>query len=174
LEACGTGTDIPVLASTPRRQFYQLNIPEVWQTWNFKQRFPDHVELREYFAHIDKTLGLRKDVEFNSRVNGVTYDDHTARWIVKTDKGHIAACKYVILATGLLHRRLIPDFPGLDLFEGEVHHSGFWPDNLSVKGKKVGLIGAGATAVQITQELGKQGIRRQNLDISNFHFRLWT
>jgi cation diffusion facilitator CzcD-associated flavoprotein CzcO len=136
--------------------FYQLNIPEVWQTWNFKQRFPDHVELREYCAHIDEVLGLRKDVEFDSRVNSVTYDNHTARWTVKTDKGHIATCKYVILATGLLHRRFIPDFPGLDSFEGEVHHSGFWPDNLSVKGKKVGLIGAGATAVQITQELGKQ------------------
>jgi cation diffusion facilitator CzcD-associated flavoprotein CzcO len=136
--------------------FYQLNIPEVWRTWNFKQRFPDHIELREYVACIDKTLGLRKDVEFNSRVNSVTYDNDTARWTVKTDKGHIATCKYVILATGLLHRRFIPDFPGLDSFTGKVHHSGFWPDNLSVKGKKVGLIGAGATAVQITQELGKQ------------------
>ena len=135
--------------------FYQLDIPEVWRTWNFKQRFPGHVELRAYFAHADKVLGLSKDIEFNARVNSVTFDNDTARWTVKTDKGHIATCKYIILATGLLHRRFIPDFPGLASFKGEVHHSGFWPEHLSVKGKKVALIGAGATAVQITQELGK-------------------
>lgn len=136
--------------------FYQLNIPEVWRSWNFSVRFPDHVELRKYFAHIDKTLGLKKDVEFNARVIDASYDSVKARWTIKTNVGHTATCKYVIMATGLLHRRFIPDFPGLADYKGEVHHSGFWPDNLDVKGKKVALIGAGATAVQITQELGKQ------------------
>ncbi|GAB7355513.1 hypothetical protein MBLNU459_g6000t1 [Dothideomycetes sp. NU459] len=135
--------------------FYQLNIPEVYQTWNFATRFPDHVELRRYFAHIDKTLDLRKDVEFNARVIDASYDVEKARWTVKTSAGHTATCKYLILATGLLHRRFIPDFPGLKNYKGEVHHSGFWPDDLDVTGKNVALIGAGATAVQITQELGK-------------------
>ena len=136
--------------------FYQLNIPEVWRTWNFAERFPDHVELRRYFAHIEETLGLKRDVQFNARVKDSSYNSETARWTVKTDAGHTATCKYLILATGLLHRKFIPDFAGLNDYEGEVHHSGFWPENVSVKGKKVALIGAGATAVQITQELGKQ------------------
>ncbi|EXJ87480.1 hypothetical protein A1O3_04440 [Capronia epimyces CBS 606.96] len=136
--------------------FYQLNIPEVWRTWNFSKRFPDHIELRRYFAHIDATLNLRKDVEFNARVIDASYNAQRGRWTVQTDAGHTATAKYLILATGLLHRRFIPDFPGLDRYQGEVHHSGFWPDGVDVRGKKVALIGAGATAVQITQELGKQ------------------
>jgi cation diffusion facilitator CzcD-associated flavoprotein CzcO len=136
--------------------FYQLNIPEVYKTWNFSQRFPDHRELRKYVAHIDKTLNLRKDVEFEARVVDVSYDKEEGRWTVTTANGSVATGKYLILATGLLHRRHYPDFPGLNEFKGEIHHSGFWPEDLSVKGKKVAIIGAGATSVQIVQELAKE------------------
>jgi cation diffusion facilitator CzcD-associated flavoprotein CzcO len=62
----------------------------------------------------------------------------------------------LVLCTGLLHRRHVPDFPGLAKYKGVIHHTGFWPENLSVKGKKVGVIGAGATAVQVVQELAKE------------------
>lgn len=136
--------------------FYQLNIPEVYKTWNFSQRFPDHKELRRYMAHIDTTLDLRKDVEFEARVIDASYNKEDGRWTVKTATGSVAIGKYLILATGLLHRRHYPDFPGLNEFKGEVHHSGFWPEDLSVKGKKVAVIGAGATSVQIVQELAKE------------------
>lgn len=60
-----------------------------------------------------------------------------------------------MLASGLLHRTYTPDFPGLKDYKGEVYHSAAWPEDFDPKGKKIGLIGAGATAVQITQELGK-------------------
>lgn len=133
-----------------------LSQQQVHQTWSFSVRFPDHVELRRYIAHIDKTLNLRKDVEFNARVIDATYDSQQGRWTIKTDAGHTATCKYLIPATGLLHMKYTPDFPGLKDYKGEVHHSGFWPDGLDVIGKKVAIIGAGATAVQITQELGKR------------------
>ncbi len=136
--------------------FYQLNIPEVWRTWNFAERFPGHEELRRYFEHIDKTLGLRKDIEFNARVVDASYDSEKARWTVKTSSGSCAVSKYLILATGLLHRTHTPDFPGLNEYKGELYHSGCWPEDVEVKGKNVALIGAGATAVQITQEIGKQ------------------
>ncbi|KJX92210.1 cyclopentanone 1,2-monooxygenase like protein [Zymoseptoria brevis] len=136
--------------------FYQLNIPEVVKTWNFSERFPDHRELRRYMAHIDKTLDLRKDTYFNARVNDCSWDEKSKRWTVKTLQGHTAKAKYLVLATGLLHQTYTPDFPGLKDYKGEVYHSGAWPENWSAKGKKVGLIGAGATAVQITQEIGKE------------------
>jgi cation diffusion facilitator CzcD-associated flavoprotein CzcO len=136
--------------------FYQLNIPEVYKDWHFKKRFSDHVELREYMAHIDKVLGLRKDVTFNARVNEGTWDEAKNVWKIKTLQGHTAEAKYLILASGLLHRTYTPDFPGLKDYKGEIYHSGAWPEDFSAKGKKIGLIGAGATAVQITQELGKE------------------
>ncbi|KXT09552.1 hypothetical protein AC579_238 [Pseudocercospora musae] len=136
--------------------FYQLNIPEVYKTWSFSERFPGHQELREYVAHIDKTLNLRKDTYFNARVNDARRDDSKGVWQIKTLQGHIAEGKYLILCTGLLHRTYTPDFPGMSDYKGEIYHSGAWPEDFNPKGKKIGLIGAGATAVQITQELGKQ------------------
>ncbi|KAK3049957.1 hypothetical protein LTR09_008877 [Extremus antarcticus] len=135
--------------------FYQLNIPEVYKDWHFNQRFSDHRELREYMAHIDKVLGLRKDVTFDARVVEGTFDQDKSVWNIKTQQGHTATAKYLMLASGLLHRTYTPDFPGLEDYKGEVYHSGAWPEDFDPKGKKIGLIGAGATAVQITQELGK-------------------
>lgn len=136
--------------------FYQLNIPEVYRKWNFSQRFPDHRELRRYMAHIDSVLNLRKDTTFHARVIDASWDADRSSWNVKTQQGHTASCRYLMLATGLLHRTYTPDFPGLKDYKGELYHSGAWPSDFSAKGKKIAIIGAGATAVQITQELGKE------------------
>ena len=67
----------------------------------------------------------------------------------------VVRCKYLIMCTGLLHRRHYPDFPGLETYKGVIHHTGFWPENTSTKGKKVGIVGVGATAVQVVQEVAK-------------------
>ncbi|KAM0720984.1 hypothetical protein Q7P37_003269 [Cladosporium fusiforme] len=135
--------------------FYQLNIPEVYKDWNFTERFADHTELRRYFDHCDKVLDLSKDTTFNARVNDASWDEVTGTWTVKTESGHSANCKYLFLATGSLHRKYTPDLPGLKDFKGTLVHSGEYPQDLDCTGKKVAIIGAGATAVQITQELGK-------------------
>jgi len=136
--------------------FYQLNIPEVYRGWNFAQRFPDHVELRKYMAHVDNVLNLRKDVYFHARVSEASWDADQHVWTVKTQQGHRATCRYLVCCTGLLHRTYTPDFPGLKNFKGELYHSGAWPEGYTAHGKRVAIIGAGATAVQITQELGKE------------------
>lgn len=132
-----------------------MNIPEVYKGWNFSERFADHAEIRRYFAHCDKVLDLKKDTTFNARVNDASWDETTGRWTVRTESGHSANCKYLFLATGLLHRKYTPDLPGLKDFKGTLVHSGAYPQDLDCTGKKVAIIGAGATAVQITQELGK-------------------
>lgn len=135
---------------------YQLDIPEVYRDWEFKEKFPGHKEIREYCAHVDKVLDLRKDVQFNAHVIDTQWSSSDEQWTVKTAQGQIAQSKYLILCTGLLHRRHVPDFPGLTTYKGAIHHTGFWPENLNVKGKKVAVIGAGATAVQVVQELAKE------------------
>lgn len=135
--------------------FYQLNIPEVYKTWNFSQRFPDHVELRKYMAHIDKTLNLRPDVSFNTKVNECKWDASTSKWTVRTSTGVTAQAQFLVLATGLLHKTHLPTWSGMDQYKGTIRHSGEWPEETDVTGKRVAVIGAGATAVQIVQELGK-------------------
>lgn len=131
--------------------FYQLNIPEVYNTWTFKERFPDHRELRKYFDHANKVLDLEKDTYFNARVVDCAWDDEAGEWTVKTQQGHVAKARFLLLCSGLLHQRHIPDFPGLKDYKGQIFHSSFCPEDLDVKGKRVGLVGTGATAVQITQ-----------------------
>ena len=136
--------------------FYQLNIPAVYRTFDFTQRFPDHRELRRYMKHIDSTLNLRKDVSFNSRVNSCTWDKNQSMWEVGTENGKRAQARWLILCTGLLHRRFVPEWDGAQEYKGILCHSTGWDENTSVKEKKVAVIGAGATSVQIVQELGKE------------------
>jgi cation diffusion facilitator CzcD-associated flavoprotein CzcO len=156
-----------------------LNIPAVYSSWNFSSRFPDHVELRKYMAHVDKTLNLRKDVSFNTRVNSAVWNKETSEWEVGTETGMKAKARWLVLATGLLHRTHFPDFPGLKDFKGVVHHSGAWPEDTNVKGKRVAVIGAGATSVQIVQELAKEVdqltmlMRRPSYCLP-MHQRKWT
>ncbi|KAA8623752.1 Pyr-redox-3 multi-domain protein [Pyrenophora tritici-repentis] len=135
--------------------FYQLNIPEVQQGWDWEFKFPDRKELAGYFDHLDKILGLSKDTYFNSEVTSVRYNVVEGQWTVKAGQ-RTATCKYLILAAGALHRAHRPDFPGLSNFAGQVYHTASWPENIDLYGKRVAVIGTGATGVQVIQELSKQ------------------
>ncbi|KAK6384742.1 hypothetical protein LTS17_002305 [Exophiala oligosperma] len=132
---------------------YQLNIPEAHQSWDWDYKFPAQKELSDYFNHLDKVLDLSKDVYFNSEVTSVRYRD--GLWTVRTAQ-RTATCKYLALAAGALHRTHRPDFPGLDNFGGKIYHTASWPDDIDLQGKRVAVIGAGATGVQVVQELAKQ------------------
>lgn len=85
-----------------------------------------------------------------------SWDDDAGEWTVKTQQGHVAKTRFLLLCSGLLHHRHIPDLPGLKDYKGELYHSSFYPEDLDLKGKRVALVGAGATAVQITQDVAKQ------------------
>lgn len=100
-------------------------------------------------------LDLSKDTYFNAQVNSATWNQSACRWTIQTQQGHVASAKYLILGTGLLHRAYTPDFPGLSDYKGKVYHSTEWKEDFSAKGKKIGLIGAGSTGVQLTESLGK-------------------
>lgn len=136
--------------------FYQLSIPEVWEDFNFTCRFPDHSEIRRYFAHADKVLNLKKDITFRARVNSCIWNEETATWTVRTEQGYERRCRYLLLFTGLLHRSHFPEFAGIENYQKDVYHSASWPENLDTRNKRVAVIGAGATSVQIVQELSKE------------------
>jgi cation diffusion facilitator CzcD-associated flavoprotein CzcO len=114
------------------------------------------VELRRYMKHCDKVLNLSKDTYFNAHVVEARRDEAENVWVVKTQQGHVARAKYLFLGTGLLHRTYVPDFPGASEFKGELHHTAAWPENFDARGKKIAVIGAGATGVQVVQELGRE------------------
>lgn len=84
------------------------------------------------------------------------FDKPSARWIVKTEDGRIARAKFFICCTGFAAKRHFPDWPGFEKFQGEMHHSSFWPnEGVDVTGKRVAVIGTGSTGIQIAQETAK-------------------
>ncbi|POS72229.1 HK97 family phage prohead protease [Diaporthe helianthi] len=134
---------------------YEFSWPEVYKTWNWSTNYPDYKELRAYFDHVDKVIGVKKDCSFNTVVTGGTFDREQAKWIVKTADGRTSKTRFFILGTGFAAKRYVPDWPGIDKFRGIVHHSSFWPDDeIDVRGKRCAVIGTGASGVQISQEWG--------------------
>lgn len=134
---------------------YQFSIPETWEGWTWSTNYPAYDELRAYFDHVERVLEIKKDCSFGTFVNDATFDTASGRWQITTTDGRRASAKYLIVSTGFAAKRYIPDWPGIDSFRGIVHHSSFWPeDGVDLKGKRVGVIGTGASGVQITQALG--------------------
>ncbi|KAK5045908.1 hypothetical protein LTR84_008694 [Exophiala bonariae] len=136
--------------------YYQLSIPEFYENFDFTERFPSAEELRRYMQHIDKTLDLKRDIVFNQEVIDLRWNETENQWLTTTKEGITARSKYIVLCTGPLHRRHVPAFPGLEAYKGDLHHTAFWPDDINVTGKRVALIGAGATGIQVAQALAKQ------------------
>ncbi|KIW61986.1 hypothetical protein PV05_02042 [Exophiala xenobiotica] len=136
---------------------YQLAIPEVYKTWTWTTNYPDWRELQAYFDHCDKVLNLSKDCAFGSVATSAEFDTNSGKWTVKTADGRTAKCKYLIIAAGFAAKRYIPDYPSMEKFQGIMHHSSFWPvEGVDARGKKVAVIGTGASGVQIIQEWGPQ------------------
>lgn len=127
------------------------------QNWCWSERYPGHHEMRDYFDNVDKALNVRENVVFNKRVIAAQFDQQTMLWTVQTDDGKTSLCKFFLLATGFTSKRLYPNIPGIDKFQGIVHHSSLWPKTgVDLSDKRVGVIGTGATGVQLIQEACKQ------------------
>ena len=94
---------------------------------------------------------------FNARVVSAVYDECEHRWQIRTEDGHQARAQFLITAVGILSAHYVPDFEGLDSFKGVWCHTGRWPtEGLELAGKRVGVIGTGATGVQLITEIAKE------------------
>ena len=135
---------------------YEYSIEELWRDWNWTERFPSWEELRAYFQYVDKKLDLGKDIYFNTRVDSAEFDTDQDRWKITMQDGATIHARYFVLCTGLTTKTYIPDIKGLDRFAGECVHTAEWPqETLDFAGKRVGLIGTGASGVQVVQEASK-------------------
>jgi cation diffusion facilitator CzcD-associated flavoprotein CzcO len=131
---------------------------ELQQEWQWPEYFSPQTDLEDYANHVTDRFGLRDLIRFNARVNRLRYDEQASRWHVSTEHGDQVIARYVIAASGALDATNIPDFPGLDSFRGEWHHTSQWPkEGVNFEGKRVGLIGTGSTGVQTTTAIGKTG-----------------
>ena len=150
---------------------YSLAIDDaIQQEWSWTERFATQSEILEYTQFVVDRLDLAKDIDFNTRVASAVYDDSDDSWTVTTETGDAYRCRWLIMAAGPLSTPNIPDFPGLDSFEGEFYHTGMWPKHeVSFAGKKVVQIGTGSSGVQIAQEISKDAARHYVLQRTAHH-----
>ncbi|XP_021953617.1 baeyer-Villiger monooxygenase [Folsomia candida] len=135
---------------------YQFNEEGLWD-FAWTERFPAHPELQEYFRYLDDKLQLSRDIEYNTNVSAAQFDNARNQWQVKTDDGRVTWANHLFLCTGSTTTRYTPPFKGLDRFKGICHHSYVWPKaGVNFDGKRVAVIGTGASAVQIIQEIGSK------------------
>jgi cyclohexanone monooxygenase len=134
---------------------YQFSDEALWKDWDVDELFPAWDQIRAYFHYVDRKLDLGRDIQFNARVAKAEFDDASCTWRVETEGGDVTWARYLVLCTGIGSKPHQPDFAGLPDFAGAVYHTANWPQGgVDLAGKRIGVIGTGASGVQVIQEIG--------------------
>lgn len=112
-------------------------------------------EIRAYLESVADRIGLRDRLVTSCEVTAATWDAESAHWTVDTSRGRVRA-RNLVVASGALSAPSIPRLPGLDSFQGEVFHSARWRHDISLEGRRVAVVGTGASAVQFVPEIAGQ------------------
>lgn len=130
---------------------------ELQDSWRWADKYAVQPSIHEYLCHVADRTGARENIDFNTRVVSQIYDEAKRRWTVRTDTGKTYSAKFCVMATGNLSLPQMPRFNGLDRFKGRWFHSARWPvEGVDFTGERVGLIGTGATGVQMVPKIAAQ------------------
>ena len=126
------------------------------QNPSWSRRFAPQKEILAYLIHCADKYGVRPHIRFRCAVTGARFDDLSGTWEVSTSDGKSIRCRVLVMACGGLSRPAIPELPGLSSFAGKVFHSARWDHSFSLTGKRVAVIGTGASAIQIVPAIAPQ------------------
>ena len=138
--------------------FYSFGFdPEIEQEWDWSERYATQPEIERYANFVVDRLDLRRDMQFDSRVATGAFDESNSTWTVQTEDGERFSSRYLIMATGTYSDPLEPSIPGAASFQGESYLTARWPkDPVDYAGKRVGIIGTGATGLQVVSALSTE------------------
>lgn len=124
---------------------------ELLQTWDWKERMPGWKEVFDYLRRVVDKHDMSRDIDLRTRVQAAHFDEKTGLWTVTPDKGEPRTCRFLISAAGVLTVPYLPDIPGIQSFKGRILQTSNWPreEDFSLAGKRVALVGTGATGVQV-------------------------
>ena len=129
---------------------------ELLDEWEWSEHFAAQPETLRYLDYVADKFDLRRDISFESRVTRATWRDEDCQWEIELENGAQARARFLITAVGPLSAPTSPQFEGADDFKGKAYHTARWPhEPVDFAGKRVGVIGAGATGVQVIQEVAK-------------------
>ena len=130
---------------------------EFMQEWDWAETQSEQSDVLAYLEYVADKLDLRRDIQFETWVEGARYDEAAQRWTVETSKGERASAQFLICAVGALSTANMPDIPGIEDFAGETYHTGQWPhEPVSFEGKRVAVIGTGSSGIQAIPEIAKE------------------
>ena len=142
---------------SPSMQYSLSFSPETEQEWNWAEDYSDQTQLEKYANHVADRFELRPDIQFDTSVVAATYDEAAGRWIIETDRGDTASATYLVAAVGCLSATNVPNFPGMETFQGQWYHTSRWPkEGVDLGGKRVGIVGTGSTGIQAIPVLAEQ------------------
>jgi cation diffusion facilitator CzcD-associated flavoprotein CzcO len=118
-------------------------------SYRWSQMFAEQAELHRYTEHVIDRFGLRERVELQANVERVEWDDEQKRWAVHTGAKGTFHAQFLINATGPLSQPVIPQIPGQERFQGKTFHTNNWDHGYDYRGKRVAIVGSGASAVQV-------------------------
>ncbi|MBB6446685.1 flavin-containing monooxygenase [Bacillus benzoevorans] len=124
---------------------------ELYNEWTWSSRFPEQPEILRYLNFAADRLDLRRDIQFNTEVRAAHFDEDENIWRLHLSDGTSVTATYFISGVGCLsiNATNIPNFKGLEQFEGDWYHTGAWPHHkVNFRGKRVGVIGTGSSGVQ--------------------------
>ena len=130
---------------------------ELQQAWTWPERYGTQPEILRYINHVADRFDLRRDIRLNTRVTSAVFDPASGRWTVTTDQGDVVSARFCVMASGNLSTPRVPDFKGLENFQGKWYHTGLWPqEGVDFSGLRVGVIGTGSSGVQMIPQIAGQ------------------
>jgi cation diffusion facilitator CzcD-associated flavoprotein CzcO len=140
----------PGAASDSECYYYCLTFSkEILQEWKWSVRYPGWEENLRYMHFVADKCDMWPHIQLNTEIVSADFQEASGLWLVKTGSGDEYTCKYFVSAMGMISEPVIPKFKGMENFKGESFHSARWPEGLDYTGKRVGIIGAGSTTVQM-------------------------
>ena len=127
------------------------------QEWDWTEIMAAQPEILEYANHVADRFDLRKDIQFQTRVDSAVFDENSNCWTVVTESGQTYTARFCVMATGCLSVPNTPRIDGQDNFAGSVYHTGNWPEGgVDFSDAAVGIIGTGSSGIQSIPVIAEQ------------------
>ncbi|MDN5918447.1 MAG: NAD(P)/FAD-dependent oxidoreductase [Pseudonocardia sp.] len=136
---------------------YQYLFDEkLYKEWSWSQKFPGQPEIEQWLQWVTERLDLRRDIQFDTRITEAHYDEDRGRWTVRTDRGDVIDTQFFVSCAGMLSAPL-KNIHGAETFGGQLVYTSSYPsEGLELTGKRVGVVGVGATGIQVIQTIAPE------------------
>jgi cation diffusion facilitator CzcD-associated flavoprotein CzcO len=131
------------------------DVPSNLYSWSFapnprwQRRYSGQADILDYLRRVAEEKGVRGLVRTGVEVSSAAYEEDTAGWRVETTDGDTLTCDFLVAALGQLSRPVVPDLPGRERFAGPTFHSARWDHDVDLRGRRVAVVGTGASAIQL-------------------------